>query len=269
RTMAFDDGRAIALRFGARRGLGGARRARRPHDEARRLDRGESVRECAGAERRIGRDQLEEAPPTERRDRVVRPEVGMLSARGGTDVRPLDERGDGDVELRGAPEEMIAGRGQTPEICSGRPAVGNSPSGYFLALNVPPSSLLVVTAHEKQPGALLPRSWIVAFVEPVRAAAMPVGSDVCPFPTLFLPFTASFDLPGASPFRSRLWIPCATPSLSLYLKPSSSAFQHGLSPHVAPARSIVHWPASVPLWSYAQTSYAVPSATVGFPNADG
>jgi hypothetical protein len=93
------------------------------------------------------------------------------------------------------------------------------PFGYFLALNVPPSSLLVVTAHEKQPSALLPRSWIVALAEPVRAAAMPVGSDVCPFPALFLPYTASFDLPASSPLRTTLWIPCAVPSLSLYLKP--------------------------------------------------
>src|SRR5947209_2768248 len=68
----------------------------------------------AGRECRVGRDDLEEPLAAERRDGVVRAEVGMPSAGGGANPRALGERRDPRVEIRGAPEEMIADGRQRP-----------------------------------------------------------------------------------------------------------------------------------------------------------
>src|SRR5207249_317026 len=69
---------------------------------------------CAGRERRIGSDHLQEPPAAERRNGVVRTEVGMLPTRGRANLGAFRQRGNRDVEIRSAPEQMIAGGRQGP-----------------------------------------------------------------------------------------------------------------------------------------------------------
>src|SRR5207249_7991137 len=57
----------------------------------------------------------------ERRNGVVRTEVGMLSTRGRAHLGAFRQRGNRDVEIRGAPEQVIAGGRQGP-IYTGRRA---------------------------------------------------------------------------------------------------------------------------------------------------
>src|SRR5207245_9520536 len=68
----------------------------------------------AGPQRRIGSDHLQEPPAAERRNGVVRTEVGMLPTRGRAHLGAFRQGGDRDLEIRSAPEQMVAGGRQGP-----------------------------------------------------------------------------------------------------------------------------------------------------------
>src|SRR5439155_1507073 len=117
RSLVDPEGRAsppYAGRLGSCQLDSPTRRARRQHDQRGRFHAGEPPSKCAGRERRIGSDHLQEPPAAERRNGVVRTEVGMLPTRGRADLGAFRQRGNRDVEIRSAPEQMIAGGRQGP-----------------------------------------------------------------------------------------------------------------------------------------------------------